>query len=256
MGPECCAGARLSGSQHQQHVSMGGCSERSVALSGVVQRGGGSRERSGSSLERRAPSRSERGGVLIACGPRASSYLASLLRYTRLEERVTLSSCSEDDPAAVVAQGIQHCRTRGPFRRFYAVVCCGSKAEAQRQLAHAPGWDSIGYDLNFQWIVSVPSFHFWLLLHQLDLPLKGWADDGQLSRWIDDQLARRFPADLSSDADQLFKLIDVGLTEAISRGQRLARLQSRSPTLLPMTHLHEMVSYLLKLQSLSLRMQD
>ncbi|MEO5349653.1 MAG: hypothetical protein H7836_08410 [Magnetococcus sp. YQC-3] len=214
------------------------------------------RERSPASLERRSPSRSKRGGTLLSCGRRTGAYFVGLLRNLRLEERVTLSLCSTEDPASIVEHGLQVCRTQGPFQRLYAVVCLdGGEGQRSHALA-APDLRSVGYSFEFKLISSIPSFALWLLLHWMDLPEESWRSAEHLSAWLDEQLARHLSAAVREDADLLFAAIGQSTAQAVVRGQRLARMRGRAATRMPVTDVHELVSYLLKLHNTSLRLRS
>ncbi|MEO5339484.1 MAG: RloB family protein [Magnetococcus sp. MYC-9] len=216
----------------------------------------GGTERSGSSLERRAPSRRERGGVLIVCGRNSHPYLAGLLRQLQLAERVTLVVCPTEDSSAIVERGVRACVADGPFRRFYAVVCYDDQEPAGLPDPHPPDMRAIKYSIRYKKIVSIPSFELWLLLHWQELLPGQWSDYAQLSTWIQGRLATHLPPALQNDPDGLFASMSHGVAKAISRGQRLARSLERSSAVWPVTNLHELVSYLLKLHEGSQRLQD
>lgn len=222
---------------------------------GVGGRRGG-QERANRSLERRPPVRTKRGGILIACNQRATPYLTGLVQATQLEEVVTLSPCAAEDPAAIVAHGVKACATHGPFHRFYAVACCSTQEELRHQFAHPPDIQEIGYALQFKMLFSVPSFNLWLLMHWMELPLGPWRDYEQLSAWINEQLAQQLSPALLNQADQLFSFIGSGVADALARGQQLSRqVQGTLSTVYPMTDLHELVLYLLKLHGTSQRLR-
>lgn len=222
---------------------------------GVGSRRGG-QARAGSSLERTPAVRSKLGGILIACSQGVSTYLTGLVRAIQLEEMVTLSPCTAEDPAAIVAHGVRVCATNGPFQRFYAVASCSSQEELLYQFSHPPDIHGIGYKLQFKMLFSVPSFNLWLLMHWMELPLEPWRDYEQLSIWINDQLAQQISPALLGQADQLFSVVGSGVVDALARGQRLSRsVQGALPTVRPMTDLHELVLYLLKLHRTSQRLR-
>ncbi len=88
----------------------------------------------------------------------------------------------------------------------------------------------------------------------MDLPEESWRSAEHLSGWLDEQLARHLSAAACEDADLLFAAIGQGVVQAIARGQRLARMRGRTATRMPVTDVHELVSYLLKLHNTSLRL--
>ncbi|MBF0461544.1 MAG: hypothetical protein HQL87_09125 [Magnetococcales bacterium] len=225
------------------------------------------KERLGASLERRAVSRNRRGGVLIACNRQVGLYLAGLLDFLQLEEEVTLSLCATEDSHLIVENGLRACATGGPFQRFYAVICCDNREEVLHHAMTPPDLCTVGFDVAFRWITTVPSFNLWLLLHWQDLPLDPWTDYDHLSRCINEQLHRHLPPTAAHDALSLFAAMGPGLTEAIRRGQRLSRIQAMlnrgqtgntipPGTILPTTDVHELVSYLLKLHEKSQRLRN
>ncbi len=221
---------------------------------GLNERSG--KERPGTSLERRSPSRSKRGGLLIACGQRAGLYLTGLLHHLQLENRVTLSLSTAEDPLSILENGHHAWATLGPFRRVYVVVCHDTPKEDWHRLVACSPVGPTNHPIRFQKIASIPSFNLWLLLHWRELPPETWTHYDQLSAWVDDQLERYLPATAWCSPMEWFATVGHGLVQAIARGQQLSRQQGTVSTVLPMTNVHELASHLLKLHKESQRLQD
>ncbi|MBF0161538.1 MAG: RloB domain-containing protein [Magnetococcales bacterium] len=204
------------------------------------------KERPNHSLERRPPTRNRRGGLLVACGPQATPYLMALVQHLQLHGSVQIVSCSTEESSAILAHGLRVCATNGPFQRFYSLSCPATAAEtAAFPLPPTTGGD-IKYSFFFQQIIVIPSFDLWWLLHIQDLPPQGWQHEEGVSEWIQTQWAHHLSAVPSQDPHALFASMAHAVPDAIARGQRLAQRRAQESSTLPMTNLHEMVSYLLK----------
>ncbi|MEO5364305.1 MAG: hypothetical protein H7838_11870 [Magnetococcus sp. DMHC-8] len=218
--------------------------------------GRGTLERSAPSLERRPPSCNQRGGILISCGARSAPYLTGLLRHLQIEETVTLSHCAAEEPAAILANGLQACLAHGPFRRFYVVVCQAHPDDARLPPSSRCQAGATAYDISLQNIVSIPSFHVWLLLHWMDLPTSRWDSLDQLSTWVDAQLQRCLATTPLHNPVELFAAAQPGMAKALFRSQRLSRLANPENPCSPTTNVHELVSFLLKWQKQAHRLRD
>lgn len=209
------------------------------------------RRRLNHSLERQRSSRSPRGKLLVSCDQVTGAYFSGLIQHLELSDRVTLCSCPEQGPVTIVKSALQTLETKGPFQRVYALVCHDGRHDGKEKAAwhqaHAMvSSHNLENNTLFRLVTSVPSFDLWLLLHWVDASLE--CEDGQaLATRVHNRLDQHLPTEKTFGKDfKLFECLHPGLTDAIRRSQTLSRRNSIATTIVPVTEVHEVVSFLLR----------
>ena len=206
------------------------------------------RRRHVSSLGRGRSSHQPRGKVLISCDQLAGSYFSGLVQQLGLSDRVMVSACQERDPVIIVEQALRIFAEKGSFQRLYALVCHDGQEEAWCQAQAIVSNHTLDNSTVFRLVTSTPSFDLWLLLHLVGTSLE-YGDGLALAACVRNQLKQHLPMDKLGEGHEIFDVLCHGLPDAIRRSQTLSLLNSTAPGTVPVTEVHEVVSYLLKWQS-------
>ncbi|MBF0173012.1 MAG: hypothetical protein HQL83_06140 [Magnetococcales bacterium] len=182
--------------------------------------------------------------MLIIAPPDAISYFETLIVDCDLPGHITLVAAHPASPDAFMALASQHHDRSGPFRRLFAILDLpmGNMAsrhfytEIRQRVRHH---DIVGNVL-FRVLFSRPDFSLWRFLHTPMPPFP--SDPADYDPWLQ-QLARQSqPHPLPERA--------VALHTAMEQARFLARERSLRPEddAMPFTEVHEMISYLLRMQ--------
>lgn len=205
------------------------------------------RERNWNSFERKHFSKVTRKKILISCGPTAGAYFSGLIQDLELTECTVLNICQSENPLTITENTIQFYTKHEPFYRVYALVCLDDDNDEQwRQAQNHSKNHPICEHTIFRLVTSIPSFDLWLLLHSQNISIEK-DPTGSLATWIKHNI-QPLLATVGKDQN-LFLAVKSGLPDALQRSRNLLRLRNRSINKLPLTEIHDLVTFLLRLKN-------
>lgn len=220
----------------------------------ITRRQPSSQERTPSSLERRPRIRSSREMVLIVCSAESQNYFEDIVKHLNLTSRIVIKTTSSNNPVEQVEEALQFSLEADPHRRLFALldrndsaVSDGERLEQINQAQEIARHCSLPNSRMFRLIITAPGFPLWLLLHFDEaefstLPAKEWP------QMVTKKLAEFIPnSHKATVRKQFFAKTHKHLALAIKRSQKKVLINNVQEG--PSTEIHELINYLLKLQS-------
>ena len=210
------------------------------------------RERTSNSLERKHPSRPPRDMILIVCSVESKDYFQDMVNHLKLNNRITVETTSSNDPIQQVEEALEISHQADPHRRLFALLDQGDpdtesgRPDQIRQAQDLARYHDLPNNRIFRLILTAPGFPLWLLLHFDEaefsaLPPQEWPQK------VANKLGEFIPRSSRVETRrEFFKKTHKHLELAIKRGQKQVLIRKVKPG--PRTEIHELITYLLKLQ--------
>jgi hypothetical protein len=211
------------------------------------------KQRLAASLKRKKAKKAPYERVLIVCeGAKTEPNYFREIRDTYRLNTANIDICGQEcgsDPLSVVNYAIRKFREDMNYDRVYCVI------DRDKHLTYDAAIDKLSHtrlgkkDVVLKAITSVPCFEFWLLLH-FGFTSRQFCAPGnasncelvltELKKWI---------SGYCKGARNIFALTKGRLSDAIRYANQLQRHNQTSGTNNPSTNIHELIEYLISLNS-------
>ncbi|MDO8445227.1 MAG: RloB family protein [Deltaproteobacteria bacterium] len=207
--------------------------------------------RKAESLHRRHAKRAPYAVVLIVCeGSKTEpNYFKGLKDSLRLSSAniIIADNTTGSDPLSVVNSAIKEFNKDPSYDRVYCVF------DKDKHTTYAPAIDKIRStrlknNAELHSITSIPCFEIWLLLHYTYTTGSFCAAGNDSNCALVLSKLKTYIPDYEKGNQQIFKIVELKLPDALSRAKRLEEFHKTSGTDNPSTKIHKLVEDLMKLK--------
>lgn len=212
------------------------------------------KQRVAASLKRKKAKKAPYDRVLIVCeGAKTEPTYIREIRDTYRLSTANIDICGEEcgsDPLSVVNYAIKKFREDPDYNRVYCVIDRDKHSTFDAALDKLRQ-TKLGKDVLFVAVTSVPCFEFWLLLH-FGYTTRQFCAPGNASNCelVLSELNKkgRIPG-YKKGASNIFDLIKEMLPDAIKNARQLQQHNQATGNSHPSTNMHELIEYLIRLNT-------